>query len=120
MFQRSFRQKPRQRGDSPKRYHRILIESSFLFPKDDENTCFIRASDINCCVLFELCLTVVRLDGSENEPVEISCGWTIFPLFSNEGVPAEIKSYELKLSGGVPLEPNVPLPFLLETKCILI
>lgn len=100
---------------------------SLLFPKDDENTCFLRSKevDIKLSLLFELCITVqlcATKDSAEGitlpyiETTEISCGWGIFPLFTLDGGPIENKTYDLKLCGGTPFEKDVPLPIPIENK----
>nr|KAJ3423054.1 hypothetical protein HK105_003685 [Polyrhizophydium stewartii] len=94
---------------------RFSSKASLLFPKDDENTCFLRANDIDIklCILFELCM-VLDADAfsksdrdspsKSNQPrtIEVSCGWGILPLFTTDGAPTENKTYEIRLFGGSP------------------
>ncbi|TPX32060.1 hypothetical protein SmJEL517_g04766 [Synchytrium microbalum] len=87
---------------------RFSTKASLLFPKDDENTCLLRANaaDFRLCVLFELCLVVAKPNSTATgEDVEdVSCGWGIFPLYTADGGPVENKTYEIKLYGGTPLD----------------
>ncbi|KAJ3036131.1 hypothetical protein HDV00_003043 [Rhizophlyctis rosea] len=88
---------------------RFSRKASILFPKDDENTCFLRTNDVDIrlSVLFELCI-VVRFD-DDSDPTELSCGWGLLPLFTADGGPIENKTYEIKLYGGTPFEKGIPL-----------
>lgn len=42
---------------------RFSNKASLLFPKDDDNTCFVRTNDIdiNLCLLFEISVTVKKI-----------------------------------------------------------
>ncbi|KAJ3379185.1 Nephrocystin-1, partial [Lobulomyces angularis] len=89
-------------------------KTSLLFPKDDENTCFIRTNDIdiNLCVLFELSILVKKSSPLENgdknvSSVELGNGWGVLPLFTSDGGPIENKSYNIKLYNGNPFDKNV-------------
>ncbi|KAI9362528.1 hypothetical protein DFJ73DRAFT_579206 [Zopfochytrium polystomum] len=81
---------------------RFSTKASLLFPKDDDNTCFLKTThiDLNLCLLFELCLTVT-VDGS-SDLLELCVGWGMLPLFTSDGGPIENKSYEVKLYPGNP------------------
>ena len=48
------------KGDLEARETNSYAQASLLFPKDDENTCFLRVNDIDIrlSILFELCLVV--------------------------------------------------------------
>lgn len=104
--------------DQPKTW-KFSSKSSVLFPKDDENTCFVRADqvDFKLCILFELCFLVSKVvldkDGKPGHASavvgEVSCGWGVLPLFTAEGKPIENRSYEIRLFGGTPLEKDVDL-----------
>ncbi|KAI8923350.1 hypothetical protein BC831DRAFT_471527 [Entophlyctis helioformis] len=103
---------------------RFSSKASLLFPKDDENTCFLRANsiDIRLSLLFELCLVIdvpdaagtAAASSSGGGTIEVSCGWGMLPLFSVEGGPMENKTYEIRLHGGNPFQRDVefdePLP----------
>ncbi|KAJ3061305.1 hypothetical protein HK102_009162, partial [Quaeritorhiza haematococci] len=93
-------------------------KASLLFPKDDENTCFVRTHhfDINLCIVFEMCCTV-RVKGSaerwkesgfsageRRDEVEISCGWGVLPIVTPDGGPIENKTYQIKLYAGTPFD----------------
>ncbi|KAI8913369.1 hypothetical protein EDD86DRAFT_200409 [Gorgonomyces haynaldii] len=95
---------------------RFSTKASLLFPKDDENTVFLRAKDVDIklSLLFEMCLTVEHPE--KQEPFELSCGWAMFPLFTLDGSPIENKTYELKLHGGTPFEKGIALPEPFEPK----
>ncbi|KAJ3413593.1 Nephrocystin-1 [Chytridiales sp. JEL 0842] len=85
---------------------RFSSKASVLFPKDDENTCFVRTKDIDLKVslLFELC-ALVEVNGPDGaEIVDVSVGWGILPLFTADGGPIENKSYDLKLYHGTPFD----------------
>jgi hypothetical protein len=89
-----------------------------LFPKDDINACFVRVDELNVslCILFELCLIVrkgVTEKKQDQELMEISCGWSLLPLYTIDGTPLESKSYEMPLFGGTPFEQNVALESIL-------
>ena len=49
-------------------------KASLLFPKDDENTCFLRLNDVDIrlSLLFELCLIVELPPKDENSKKSIS------------------------------------------------
>jgi len=102
---------------------KFSAKSSFLFPSDDENTCFVRSnnSDYNMYILFELCVTVSIKENKEeenysknnlsnisfeksNNVADICCGWGLFPLFTPDGGPIENRTYEIKLNSGIPFE----------------
>ncbi|KND00620.1 uncharacterized protein SPPG_03748 [Spizellomyces punctatus DAOM BR117] len=87
-------------------------KASLLFPKDDENTCFLRVNDVdvNLCILFEFCMIVEKESrGDRPEIAQLSCGWGLLPLFTTDGGPIENKTYDIKLYGGTPFEKNVRL-----------
>lgn len=88
---------------------RFSTKASLLFPKDDENTCFLRTIhvDLNLCLLFELCVTVT-VEGSA-DLLEVCVGWGMLPLFTSDGGPIENKSYDIKLYPGSPFETKVQL-----------
>ncbi|KAJ3052201.1 hypothetical protein HK097_006725 [Rhizophlyctis rosea] len=90
---------------------RFSRKASILFPKDDENTCFLRTNDVDIrlSVLFEVCVVVRFEDEGGSEPAELSCGWGLLPLFTADGGPIENKRYEIKLYGGTPFEKGVAL-----------
>ncbi|KAL2916589.1 hypothetical protein HK105_203701 [Polyrhizophydium stewartii] len=73
---------------------RFSSKASLLFPKDDENTCFLRANDID----IKLCI----FKSNQPRTIEVSCGWGILPLFTTDGAPTENKTYEIRLFGGSP------------------
>eukprot|EP00842_Homolaphlyctis_polyrhiza_P004891 jgi/Hompol1/5402/HPOL_004388-RA len=83
------------------RIWRFSTKASLLFPKDDENTCFLRANnlDIKLCLFVELCLMIAD-PSNQGSHIEISCGWGLLPLFSSDGGPVENKTYEVRLHGG--------------------
>ncbi|TPX64902.1 hypothetical protein SpCBS45565_g05563 [Spizellomyces sp. 'palustris'] len=87
-------------------------KASLVFPKDDENTCFLRVNDVdvNLCILFEFCM-IVEKEGRGDRPeiAQLSCGWGLLPLFTTDGGPIENKTYDIKLYGGTPFEKNVRL-----------
>ncbi|TPX42550.1 hypothetical protein SeLEV6574_g05536 [Synchytrium endobioticum] len=89
---------------------KFSTKTSLLFPKDDENTCLLRANavDFRLCVLFELCVVVAKPNSKPNsngnDVEDISCGWGVFPLYSADGGPVENKPYDIKLYGGTPLD----------------
>ncbi|KAI9101114.1 hypothetical protein DFS34DRAFT_457035 [Phlyctochytrium arcticum] len=91
---------------------RFSTKASLLFPKDDENTCFLRVNDVdvNLCILFEHCIIVEREQRNGGLGIaQLSCGWGILPLYSADGGPIENKTYEIKLHGGTPFERNIKL-----------
>ncbi|KAJ3301248.1 hypothetical protein HDV03_001167 [Kappamyces sp. JEL0829] len=89
---------------------KFSTKSSILFPKDDENSCFIRTVDIDIklCMLFELVL-IARKDESSDETIEVSCGWSLLPLFTTDGRDLESKTYDMQIFGGGPSEKDVAL-----------
>lgn len=94
-------------------------KTSLLFPKDDENTCFVRTNDvdINLSLLFELTFIVKKTDPKATSGlVELSAGWGVLPLFTADGGPVENKSYHIRLYPGSPLDKNVSAPGETENK----
>ncbi|KAK5669772.1 hypothetical protein QVD99_004154 [Batrachochytrium dendrobatidis] len=90
---------------------RFSSKASLLFPKDDENTCFLRANniEISVCLLFELCVMIrnpkQKQDSKEDKAfVEVSLGWGLLPLFSADGPLIENKTYEINLHKGNPFQ----------------
>eukprot|EP01135_Chromosphaera_perkinsii_P003818 Nk52_evm11s256 gene=Nk52_evmTU11s256 len=83
-------------------------KGSFFNNVASQNNALIRTNckNTNLSLLLELCFTYVR--ESSNEEGEMSCGWAILPLFV-DGNLIESKTYVLKLRGGTPYEPGVPL-----------
>jgi hypothetical protein len=45
----------------------------------------------------------------EPETVEISCGWSLLPLFTSDGRDMESKTYDMQIFGGNPSEKDVAL-----------
>ena len=86
-----------------------------MFGTDYANACFLRAADIDIklCLLFELVLIVKKVNESEpNAPVEtieVSCGWSLLPLFTTDGNDLESKTYDMQVFGGNPSERDVIL-----------
>ncbi|KAI8892586.1 hypothetical protein BC833DRAFT_611254 [Globomyces pollinis-pini] len=80
---------------------------------DQDSGCFLRTIDVDIklCLLFELCLVVKNTldDKSKPEISEISCGWSLLPLFSLDGKQILPKKYEMQLFGGTPFENDTPL-----------
>ncbi|RKO86026.1 hypothetical protein BDK51DRAFT_26352, partial [Blyttiomyces helicus] len=94
------------------KHWRFSNKASLLFPRDDDNTCFLRSNDVDIrlSILFELCLVVARPDSeTPGDVMELSCGWGLLPLFTADGGPVENKTYDIKLYGGTPFEKDVPL-----------
>ncbi|KAI9345242.1 hypothetical protein BDR26DRAFT_800637, partial [Obelidium mucronatum] len=87
-------------------------KASLLFPKDDENTCFLRTNDVDIklCILFELCALlemseVKNKSGTKERKrniIEVSVGWGMLPLFTSDGTAIENKSYDIRLYSGSP------------------
>ncbi|KAJ3347533.1 Nephrocystin-1 [Entophlyctis luteolus] len=80
-------------------------QASLLFPKDDENACFLRTNDVDIklCILFELCALLEMSDTkSSTDLVEVSVGWGMLPLFTSDGAAVENKSYDIRLYSGSP------------------
>ncbi|KAI9206216.1 uncharacterized protein BJ171DRAFT_597882 [Polychytrium aggregatum] len=94
---------------------KFTTKPSLLFPKDDENTCFLRVNDVDIrlCILFELCLVVVKPGATKNPYAprddihEISCGWGLLPLYTSDGGPIDNRTYDIKLYGGTPFDEDV-------------
>ncbi|KAJ3064770.1 Nephrocystin-1 [Podochytrium sp. JEL0797] len=84
---------------------RFSSKASLLFPKDDENTCFLRSNDVDIklCILFELC-ALVEMSEKKNKTdiIEVSVGWGMLPLFTSDGTAIENKSYDIRLYSGSP------------------
>ncbi|KAH6576080.1 hypothetical protein BASA62_001626 [Batrachochytrium salamandrivorans] len=93
---------------------RFSSKSSLLFPKDNENTCFVRTNivDVNTCILFELCVLMKNINTKKTtqsknklpEFLEVSCGWGLIPLVSVDGILEENKTYDITLHGGSPFQ----------------
>ncbi|KAJ3077595.1 Nephrocystin-1 [Rhizoclosmatium hyalinum] len=80
-------------------------KASLLFPKDDENTCFLRTNDVDIklCILFELCALVEMSEvKNKTDIIEVSVGWGMLPLFTSDGTAIENKSYDIRLYSGSP------------------
>jgi nephrocystin-1 len=110
---------------------------SGLFSNGGDEACFVRTIDVDIklCVLFEMVLVVKKTEqlktpgveipatpispstpgGSLNpaleyqDRVEISCGWSLLPLFTSDGLDLETKTYNLQVYGGNPFERDVSL-----------
>ncbi|KAJ3138785.1 Nephrocystin-1 [Physocladia obscura] len=84
---------------------RFSSKASLLFPKDDENTCFLRTNevDLQLCILFELCALLEMSETKvKTDMIEVSVGWGMLPLFTSDGTAVENKSYDIKLFSGSP------------------
>jgi hypothetical protein len=95
---------------------RFSSKNSLLFPKDDENTCFVRTNDIdiNLTLLFEITVLVKKGDSKgtcrisnpqdNSNAVELSAGWGVLPMFTSDGGPIENRSHNIRLYPGSPFD----------------
>ncbi|KAJ3233840.1 Nephrocystin-1 [Chytriomyces hyalinus] len=84
---------------------KFSAKASLLFPKDDENTCFLRSNDVDIqlCLMFELCALLEMSDTKDRtDIIEVSVGWGMLPLFTSDGTAIENKSYDIRLYSGSP------------------
>ncbi|KAJ3099976.1 Nephrocystin-1 [Phlyctochytrium planicorne] len=84
---------------------RFSSKASLLFPKDDENTLFLRTDtvDINLFLLFEMSVQK-RSESKKDSPSEHVIGWGVLPLLTSDGGPLDNKTYDIRIYEDNPIE----------------